>query len=245
MDAESILTTSEVHLWLAPLEQPAELVSQFHATLTSGEQERAARFVFEKDRRHFTVARGILRALLGHYLQVPASAIRFVYNAYGRPALASPAPQPALNFNLSHSHQLALYAFAPGREVGVDIEYMREMDMDDYLAIARSHFSPGEYGTLQELPASLRKQGFFNCWTRKEAYIKTRGQGLAIPLDSFDVTLAPGEPIALLASREAPHTASAWSLSIPTVPPDYAAALMVEGHDYTIRAFSWPADFNP
>lgn len=242
MSIEPTLTTSEVHVWLASLEQPAELVRHFLTTLAPDERERAARFVFEKDRRHFTVARGILRALLGHYLQAPASEIRFAYNAYGRPALQSPAPQPMLNFNLSHSHELALYAFAPGREIGVDIEYMRDLEMDEYLSIARSHFSSGEYSTLQELPAAQRKQGFFNCWTRKEAYIKTRGQGLAIPLDSFDVSLLPGAPAALLASHEAPHTVAAWSLSLPTVPPDYTAALMVEGHDYTTRFFTWQAD---
>lgn len=245
MSIEPTLTSSEVHLWLASLEQPAELVSSFLATLTPDEQARAARFVFEKDRRHFTVARGILRALLGQYLQTPASEIRFTYNAYGKPELQSPMPQPAFNFNLSHSHELALYAFAPGREVGVDIEHMRDIDIDEYLAIARSHFSSGEYATLQELPESLRKQGFFNCWTRKEAYIKTRGQGLAIPLDSFDVSLLPSAPAVLLASQEAPHTVAAWSLSIPSVPPDYAAALMVEGHDCTIRAFTWQPTVYP
>ncbi|HEX7733668.1 MAG TPA: 4'-phosphopantetheinyl transferase superfamily protein [Ktedonobacteraceae bacterium] len=245
MSIEPILTASEVHIWLASLEQPTELVSRFLATLNPDEQERAARFVFEKDRRHFTVARGILRALLGQYLQTSAGEIHFVYNAYGKPALQSPAPQFALNFNLSHSHELALYAFAVGREIGVDIEYMRDIAMDEYLSIARSHFSSGEYATLQELPESQRKQGFFNCWTRKEAYIKTRGQGLAIPLDSFDVSLLPGAPAILLASHEAPYTVATWSLSLPSVPPNYAAALMVEGHDYTTRFFNWQPDLCP
>jgi 4'-phosphopantetheinyl transferase len=108
--------------------------------------------------------------------------------------------------------------------------------------MARSHFSPDEYATLKALPESARKQAFFNCWTRKEAYIKTRGQGLSIPLDTFDVSLVPGEPALLLASREAPHTVAAWSLSTPTVPPDYAAALIVEGHTYIPRFFTWQQD---
>ncbi len=232
-----VLARDEVHLWLVSLEQAPECVSQFWATLAPDEQARAARFVFEKDRRKFTVARGVLRALLGHYLQAPAATLRFTYNAYGKPALEWPASQPALCFNLSHSHEMALYAFTYERALGVDIEYMRALVLEDYLLIARSHFSADEYVTLSALPEELRQQAFFNCWTRKEAYIKTRGKGISIPLDTFTVSLAPGEPAALLASREAPHTVAAWSLSLPTVPPDYAAALMVEGH--TWRACSW------
>ncbi|HEY0753466.1 MAG TPA: 4'-phosphopantetheinyl transferase superfamily protein [Ktedonobacteraceae bacterium] len=239
MRIEFALTVADVHVWQASLEQPGEYIQRFLQTLAPDEQTRAARFFAEKDRRHFIAARGILRLLLGHYLQMPAAEIAFAYNAYGKPALQSPAPQLALCFNLSHSHEMALYAFALGREVGIDIEYMRDMAMDDVLAIAQNHFSSDEYATLHALPASLRKQGFFNCWTRKEAYIKTRGLGLTIPLDSFDVSLMPGEPALLLTSNEAPHTVASWSLATPAVPLNYAAALMVEGHDYTLSSFTW------
>lgn len=199
------------------------------------------RFFFEKDRRRFIVARGILRALLGHYLQVPATTLCFAYNAYGKPSLQSPAVQPALYFNLAHSHEMALYAFSYGREAGVDIEYMRDLALDDYLLMARNHFSPGEYTRLLALPESARKQAFFNCWTRKEAYIKARGMGLSIPLDTFDVSFVPGEPAALLASREAPYTVNSWSLSIPSAPPDYAAALVVTERAWQERPHRWGA----
>ena len=122
--------------------------------------------------------------------------------------------------------RLALYAFAYERAIGVDIEYMRPLSSGEYIDLARHFFSPGECATLDSLPESARRQAFFNCWTRKESYIKARGMGLSIPLDSFDVSLAPAEPAALLASRDAPDTVANWSLRALTVPADYAAALL-------------------
>lgn len=233
------LAADEIHVWLAPLEQPVECVQQFLTTLAPDERERAARFYFEKDRRHFIVARGILRALLGGYLQVPASSLHFTYNPYGKPILDLPDRSPALSFNLSHSHEMALYAFTYGREIGADIEYMRPLAFDEYLQLAQHHFSPRECATLRALPAAERKQAFFNCWTRKEAYIKARGKGLSLPLDSFDVSLAPNEPAELLASREAPYTVTDWTLRALTVPNEYAAALMAEGRSWHVRYWKW------
>src|SRR5437899_3283079 len=121
------LASGEVHIWLASLEQPPECVRQFLTTLSPDEQTRAARYYFEKDRRHFIVARGILRTLLACYLKTSAVALQFSYNDYGKPALKSPETQPVLCFNLSHSHELALYAFAYERLLGVDIEYMHPL----------------------------------------------------------------------------------------------------------------------
>lgn len=233
------LAPGEVHIWLASLEQPPECVQQFLDTLAPDERARAARFYFEKDRRHFIVARGILRALLSSYVQVPATSLRFAYNAYGKPALEFPATSPALCFNLAHSHEMALYAFVYKRELGVDIEYMRLLAADEYISLAQHHFSPSEYATLRALPESVQKQAFFNCWTRKEAYIKARGKGLSIPLDSFDVSLAPDKPAELLASREAPHTVNAWSLHTLTMPSDYAAALMTAGREWRCCYRQW------
>lgn len=225
------LEPGEVHIWLASLEQPPENMQQFLSTLSPDEQARAARFFFEKDRRRFIAARGILRALLSRYLRVPAGTLRFAYNAYRKPALLSET-HPVLCFNLSHSHELALYAFAYEREIGVDIEYMRSLAGNDYSLLAKRCFSQSEYATLCALPESLRRQAFFNGWTRKEAYIKACGKGLSIPLSSFEVSFVPGEPAALLASREAPHTVTDWSLCALPVPADYTAALMVQGREW-------------
>jgi 4'-phosphopantetheinyl transferase len=233
------LTTGEVHLWLASLEQPAACLDLFETTLTPDERERATRFVFAKDQRKFIAARGILRALLGHYLHVPPATLHLTANPYGKPALETPASQPALRFNLSHSHELALYAFAYERELGVDIEYMRTLPPEDYALIARRHFTPNEYTTLAALPDKLQQQAFFNCWTRKEAYLKARGMGMSIPLESFEVSLAPGAPAALLASAEASHPVDAWEITLPLVPTGYTAALVVEGHGWQARSWAW------
>ncbi len=226
-----MLAPGEVHIWLASLEQLPGSMQQFLSTLSPDEQERAARFSFEKDRRRFIAARGILRALLGQYLHMPAETLRFIYNAHRKPALSSEM-RHGLCFNLSHSHELALYAFAYEREMGVDIEYMRPLARDEQSLLAKRCFSQSEYAAFCALPVSLQRKAFFNGWTRKEAYIKARGKGLSIPLNSFDVSLVPGEPAALLASRESPHTVTDWTLCALPVPADYTAALMIQGREW-------------
>lgn len=236
-----ILAPGEVHIWLASLEQPPGSMQQFQSTLSPDEQARAARFSFDKDRRRFIAARGILRALLGRYLHVPAETLRFIYNAHRKPALP-PETHPVLCFNLSHSYELALYAFACEREIGVDIEYMRSLTSNDYILLAKRCFSQSEYAALCALPESLQRQAFFNGWTRKEAYVKARGKGFSIPLNSFEVSLVPGEPVALLTSREAPHTVTDWSLRALPVPADYTAALMVQGREWRGYCQWWGED---
>jgi 4'-phosphopantetheinyl transferase len=134
--------------------------------------------------------------------------------------------QAGLQFNLSHSHQMALLAFTRGRNVGVDIEYMRP-DVE-FEQLARHFFSPTECAVLLDMASVLRKETFYNCWTRKEAYIKARGEGLSIPLDMFDVSLRPGEPAALLQCREDQAEVARWSLHALMPGELYAAALAVE-----------------
>lgn len=232
------LAQDKVHVWRASLEQPEETLRQLRRLLSPDERSRAERFYFERDRRRFVVARGRLRQLIGRYLDLAPEAICFSYNAYGKPALARQAhpDAAALCFNLSHSHELALYAFTCGREVGIDVEYMRR-DIE-YEELARHSFSAQEQAVLHALPLDLKSEGFYNCWTRKEAYIKARGAGLAIPLDLFDVTLRPGEPAVLLASREDTREPQRWQFTALAPGPDYAGALAVEGRGWLLRAFS-------
>ena len=145
-------------------------------------------------------------------------------------------PTP-LQFNLSHSHNLALYAFTYTRQLGIDIEYKRPNI--EYDALARVSFSPNAQATLHTIPNHLKHDAFYNCWTRKEAYIKARGKGISIPLDQFDVSLLPGEPAALLHSREDPQAATRWTLhELPPI-PNYATALATEGHDWTLTCWQW------
>lgn len=195
--------------------------------LDEGEQRRAQRYLREHDRSRFITAHGILRVLLGRYLAIEPRTLAFVSGPYGKPALVPGLSSLSLRFNISHSHDVALFAFANGREVGVDIEYKRPLgDMEQ---IAHRFFSPQETASLLSLPPEALPRAFYNCWSRKEAFIKATGRGLSQSLASFDVSLLPDEPVALLAMRDDACAAAHWTLhALPEV-TGYAAALAVEG----------------
>jgi 4'-phosphopantetheinyl transferase len=227
----------EVHVWRVWLDRPAASVDSLAATLAADERERADRFLHADLRRRFVVGRGALRSILSRYLGRPPAAIRFEYGRQGKPALADDRGLSPLGFNLSHSHELALCAVALGREVGVDVE--RERTVANLSQIAERFFSRSERLALHALPPTDQTRAFFTCWTRKEAYIKARGEGLRIPLDAFDVTLLPDEPAHLLATRHDPGDVHRWSLRELEPGPGYVGALAVEGESWQIRCWEW------
>jgi 4'-phosphopantetheinyl transferase len=231
------LDINEVHVWKASLEAPHNDVNHFMRVLSADECDRARRFHFEKDRRHWIVAHGILRLLLGRYLDVEANELQFAINDYGKPALVQPSRKSRLHFNLSHSGEIALYAFAYDRQVGIDVEHMR--GSLDYEEVATHYFSSYECSVLRALPDSLREKAFYTCWARKEAYIKARGTGLSQPLDEFDVSLTPSEPAALLADRHDPEAPGRWSLCTLAPGDRYAGALAVEGSGWQLTCWEW------
>lgn len=229
------LSIGEVHVLRLRLEQPAEVHERFLHTLSPEERARASRFHFEKHRRHFVAARGALRTLLGRYLQTEPAAVRFSYGAYGKPMLDGEHRDSSLRFNASHSGELALYAFVQNHDIGIDVEYIkRDFGTEE---IAQRFFSSYEVQMLSALPATERAAAFFRCWTRKEAYIKAIGSGLSHPLDTFDVTLAPNEPAALLRVEGDPREVDRWSLFDLAVEHGYAAALVVAGTGHTLHRF--------
>jgi 4'-phosphopantetheinyl transferase len=227
------LTPADVHLWQAKLDK--RLADSVERHLSTDEIYRAGRFHFVKDRDHYVAARGLLRTLLSVYLGIRSDKLRFSYAEKGKPSLEE-SHESAINFNLAHSHGMAVYAFSPSREVGIDLEYMREdLASED---IAERFFSRREIKMLAGVPAELRTQSFFNCWTRKEAYIKARGEGLSMSLDEFDVSLEPGEPAALLANHKEPAEVTRWSMQSISVPAGYVAALCVAGFDWRLKSFA-------
>ncbi len=227
-----------VHVWRANLDQSPSQIALFQNDLDDNERSRADRFYFSRDRERFIVARGVLRAILGRYLNRAPNSLSFRYSTHGKPALFSESDLDTIQFNLSHSHGTALYAVSRGREVGVDLEFIRgDLEAEQ---IAERFFSHSENETLRALPLSLRTYAFFLCWTRKEAYIKARGEGLSLPLDQFDVSLIPGEPAALLNTRSDSDEAHRWSLRNLTAASGYAAALATEGRDWTLSCWQWP-----
>ena len=238
-----ILAPGEVHVWRAALPVPAAARARFERSLSPDEQARASRFHFPRDQERFIATRGMLRAILGRYASVEPGELRFDYSSFGKPSLAQALGGHELRFNLSHSGGLALLGLTRARAIGIDVERFRpDLSTDK---IARSFFSPREVADLLALPADARQAAFFACWTRKEAFVKARGEGLSFPLDQFDVSLAPGEPAALLGTRGDPLEASRWTLLELDVGSGYAAALAVEGGLWTLRCLHWPDTTEP
>ena len=227
----------EVHVWRASLTVPDFARKELQGVLSKEEVERAARFHFEIDRNHWIAARGILRTLLSMYLNATPGQLQLSSNAYGKPFLASPALSHQLQFNISHSQDLALFAFTFKGQVGIDIEYMRAGL--DYDALATVSFSPYEQACLHALPYELKREAFFHCWTRKEAYIKARGKAFSIPTDLFDVSFLSGEPPALLQHREEPQEITRWSLHELAPTTGYASALALKGVGCILRCWQW------
>jgi 4'-phosphopantetheinyl transferase len=230
-------TDGEVCVWLANLNPGGDVTRRAATVLSEDERERAARFHFDRDAARWTVARGVLRGILGGCLGVDPQAVRFIYDRFGKPELAPPFAASNLRFNLSHSEGLALYAVTEGRRVGVDIEHVRSLR--DLEAVADRTFSIRERAALRQLPPHLRHTGFFNCWTRKEAYIKAVGDGLAHPLDGFSVSLAPDTPARLEVGKDDPGAVSAWTLEALAPHPDYVSAIAFEGSRGRIFCTRW------
>ncbi len=230
--ANLVLSGNEIHVWRARLDLDTQLLGRMRAILADDEQARAGRFHFDRDRNHFIACRGILRELLGSYLDGSPASLRFNYGAFGKPVLcAADSPSP-IRFNVAHSNGLALLAFAPGCEIGIDLESIRADFAGD--EIAQHYFSKKELTELRALPETMRTEGFFQCWTRKEAYIKARGLGLQIPLQSFSVSLTPGR-----AERLESEDASRWMLRSVDVGPNFAGAIVGEGHEWQLRFWDW------
>jgi 4'-phosphopantetheinyl transferase len=203
--------------------------------LTPEEIERARRFHFERDGARFIAARGILRAILGAYLRCQPSLIRFASNEYGKPNLDG--HKNDLRFNLSHSHGVALFACSRACEVGIDIERLR----DDFSShdIAARFFSRAELCAFNSVPTRLRTRAFFNCWTRKEAYIKATGKGLSYPLDTFTVSVDPREPARLISIDNNTEEPAKWSIININAFKGFAAALAIRHDNPELQCWHW------
>jgi 4'-phosphopantetheinyl transferase len=219
------LAVGEVHVWHAHLENEED-ARRLEPLLSPDEIQRANRFRFAEHRRRFVIARGCLRQLLGKYLQCDARELVFAYSAEGKPSL-DVRHRTDLRFNVSHSGEVAAFGFTLARNVGIDVELIRrDVDIDE---IPKRFFSSTEQNWMSSLQGEAKVQGFFNCWTRKEAYIKAVGTGLSLPLRDFDVSLLPEGPARLLATRPDATLASRWHMASLDFGPEYKAAVIVEG----------------
>lgn len=226
----------EIHVWQCRLDYPSASLQKYFPALSADERTRAERFHFEKHRTRFIAGRAFMRTILARYLQIDPSQIAFQYSHYGKPSLANANRRNELFFSLTHSHQLALLAVTYEAEVGIDIEHLRNVSD----GLADGYFSPSEIAALRNLPERLQREAFFTCWTRKEAYIKALGGGLSVPLDTFDVSLAPGAPAMILNIRCGGESPSAWRLEHLTPAEDYVGAVAIRAQNCKLKL--WQAD---
>ena len=215
-----------IHVFAATLDLPDAALARAHAVLSPDESARADRFLRREDRARFTAARAWLRRILAAHLGEAPDALAFVYGDQGKPALANPC---GIDFNLAHSGSHALLAISPGFPIGIDVEEEREIEEK----VAERFFSSAEIRALSAHRGAAWRSAFFRCWTRKEAYLKALGYGLATPLDRFTVSL-DRDDARLLDIRGAPREASAWQMADLGPAPGLAGALAARRRGWTI-----------
>jgi 4'-phosphopantetheinyl transferase len=226
----------EVHIWSVSLQQSPEHLVDLVRCLSDDELSRVASFYFERDRRCFIVARSILRAILGRYLNCAPHELQFRYGHHGKPYLDKKDNPHSLRFNVSHSHEFALYALTCDREIGVDLEYVQPLQ--DIEQIAANYFSKNEYDRLMALPDNRKTERFFTYWTCKEAYIKALGDGLSRPLDQFEIEIKTGRQYNLIVYDQ-PEETKRWTILRLKPAAGYLAALAVEGTDFKLKRGQW------
>jgi 4'-phosphopantetheinyl transferase len=204
------ISPAEIHLWAWRVDHSDPDPVALTAAFDDGERERFHRFYFDRDRIRFAANHANLRKILGAYLDRSPGGLRFKTNQYGKPRIAGEDSSEVspLYFNLSHSQTIALLALSLDAEVGVDVEVIRPIEPE----IAENYFSASERSTLGSLEGDSWLRGFYQCWTQKEAILKAEGAGLNLPLDAFDVSLGPGAPAGLLATRAPLNFRHLWKL---------------------------------
>lgn len=224
------LTPGEVHVWRIRLDIADDSWRALASLLTNDERIKAERFHFEKHRRRHIVGRAALRTLLGQYLDRSPQLIEFSYNSHGKPRLAR--SDSGIRFNLSHTEEIMLVAFALDSEVGIDIEsLMRDVDCMD---VGQRWFSGLEGQALRALPEDARRDAFFRIWSRKEAYIKARGDGISHPLHRFSVSMDKHEP-RLIEHQDDTSEKSRWRFIDIDVGEKYQATVVVKSSHWKLR----------
>ena len=235
------LADDEIHVWCAGLDKLVSDLPAFAEPLSESERKRADRFQFDRDRKRFIVRHGLLRMILGRYLNLEPARLSFTCESRGKPALAGTLDGRTLHFNLSHSDGLALFAVARRFALGVDVERIRPIPEIDQ--IAGKFFSARESAVLKALPAEQKLEAFFNCWTRKEAYLKATGEGIADALAQIEVSLVPGPTAQLLNIAGDAREASSWSLHPLAPAPGFTGAVAVKARDLKLACWRWPEKF--
>lgn len=228
-----VLPYKQVDVWRTTLDLPWVQVEGLARLLSDDEQERARKLRFERDRKHFIVARGILRRLLGCYVADRPKELQFTYGLQGKPALRRSRGQTSLRFNLTHSAGVALYAFARRWEVGVDIERLRPIPEADLIA---RHFLASTQGPVPNgLSEDERQRAFFRDWTRTEALLKAQTTGLSASVSQWPSARKMTSPPAENGRTDCDQ----WSVKDLPLGSDFAAALAVAARDWQLALWDW------
>jgi 4'-phosphopantetheinyl transferase len=219
------VTPGELEFLLLPLAVAPDELTRLRGHLNPDELQRGNRLIDKERRDRFFVGRGLLREALAGYLEMEPAAVTISEGEYGKPQLYGQERAGGIRFNVSHAGGLILIAVSKGRDVGCDLEELRQ-DLE-FRPMAERYFSPREREELFSLPAAEQLAAFYRCWTRKEAYLKATGSGFSQPSTGFDVTLLPGTAPALLAHRGDPEEIQRWEIRDVEVPQPYCAALAV------------------
>jgi 4'-phosphopantetheinyl transferase len=229
-------SAAPVHVWADVLTAAPEVLAARAATLSAAERDRAGRLRREQDRDRFIAGRGLLREILGRYLQADPRGLEFAYGPQGKPSLAGSFAGSGWHFNLAHSQDLALLAITRAGPVGVDVEQVRLPDDVDEL-VSR-FFSPGESAAFRELAGRQKAAAFFNLWTRKEAWLKATGEGIGALLNRVEVSFLPGEPARLLSLPFGPG-GTPWALQDLAPAPGFTAALAVATRNALVQCWRY------
>jgi 4'-phosphopantetheinyl transferase len=221
----------EIHVWLADLEDADIRLEYCADCLSPMERDRAARFKFARDRKRYLIAHGALRSILAMYLDVDAAAIDFDSGPAGKPKLTRNLTGSDVEFNLSHSGEVALIALTRGEEIGVDVERVRE-DFA-FKPIAQRFFTANEVAALEDLPVDLQREAFYKCWTSKEALLKAKGTGLSGSLDEVQIVLTTDAGVRVT------FAAGEWCLTELSLISGYAAALAAKKFDCPPHCYRW------
>jgi len=211
-------------IWIIDLDIEDQILHSYFSMIGEDEKQRASRFKFQKDYKAFVITRACLRILLADYLNMDPEELKFIYSNYGKPEIAY--DRCDLQFNVSHSKHVSLIGISKTDPIGVDIEFIK-FD-EDLNIVARRFFSENEYNEFESLNQSDKAQGFFNCWTRKEAFIKAVGHGLSFPLKEFDVSLIPGAPARLKKTHFDEHEKDEWTMMDIGLPTGYVGAFAIK-----------------
>jgi len=231
------LVGDETHVWCARLDELASDLPRFSKLLSESERKRADRFQLERDRDRFVARHGLLRMILGGYLKMDPARLAFAYESRGKPMLCLQDVAPPLQFNMSHSNGVALIAGNRQAAPGVDVERVRFVPEADQ--IAAKFFSPQECAVLNAIPEEQKMEAFFNCWTRKEAYLKATGEGIADALPRIEVSLTPGQPARLSKINGDTLAASRWRLSGLAPAPGFVGALAIKTDTLRLARWRW------